>query len=471
MPQSEASVPSSADVVVIGGGPAGSSAAALLAKQGVNVVVLEKVKHPRNTAGESLIPQCWKFMDKVGISKQVEAKGFLKKAGGITVWNGNIHQFSFERFGYKRPALHVERDIFDEMFLRYAESCGARVIEEAPVTHVDLADPSAPKVRYDDRRGGSSSPGEIACKYVVDASGHNVVLAKQFGTRMIVGRGQQEYMALWGYFENARYVGADGKSYGPESLPGVKPVTFVVSYEDGWIWHIILRGHTSVGLVINTSRIKGMRKPAYEAYFRKTVESTPYLRELLHTARFKEGSIRFMHDYSYYLTEVCGDGWFCIGDAGGFVDPIFSHGVQAALYNANVVSMMIKASLDDPPHTEGYRKLFDMRVRQYYGFSRSLALGDFGGDGVDADLVKLLMKQMPPIELEMMLVASCVSDRSTNFATWRKKPACSASSARDSSPSGTAICRRSSSNPRRRRGRQSVASRYATRALDCEARA
>jgi flavin-dependent dehydrogenase len=410
-----AAIPSRADVVVIGGGPAGSAAASLLAKKGVEVVLLEKVRHPRNTVGESLIPHFWKFSDMIGFSPVIEADGFLKKAGGITVWKGNIHQFSFEKFGYRRPALHVERDRFDELLLRYAGSCGAQVFEETPVTRIDFADPSAPQVRYDDRRGGGSQPGSITCKYVVDASGHNIVLGKQFGTRVIVGRGRQEYMALWGYFENSRYVGADGRSYGPESLPGVKPVTFVVSYEDGWIWHIILREHTSVGLVIATDRIKGMKRPEYEAYFKQTVESTPYLRELLRSARFKEGSIRFMHDYSYYLTRVCGEGWFCIGDAGGFVDPIFSHGVQAAFYNANVVAVVIKASLDNAARAEDYRYRFDRLSRQYYGYSRSLALGDLGGDGVDAELVKALMRQMPPIELEMMLVASCISDRSTNF--------------------------------------------------------
>jgi len=408
-------VPASADVLVIGGGPAGSGTAALLAKLGVDVVLLERAKHPRNTVGESLIPHFWKFADSIGISKQIEENGFLKKAGGITVWKGNIHQFSFEKFGYKRPALHVERDLFDHMLLRHADANGARVFEQTAVTKVEFGNGSGQKVHYDDRRGGASSAGAITCKYVVDASGHNVVLAKHFGSRVIIGRGQQEYMALWGYFENARYVGADGRSYGPESLPEVKPVTFVVSYEDGWIWHIILREHTSVGLVINTNRIKGMKKPEYEAYFKRTVESTTHIRDLLRTARFKKDSIRFMHDYSYYLTQVCGEGWFCVGDAGGFVDPIFSHGVQAAFYNANVVSVLIKASLDNPSGAEKYRKRFDKLSRQYYGFSRSLALGDLGGDGVDRGLVKELMKQMPQLELEMMLVASCVSDRSTNF--------------------------------------------------------
>ncbi|HEX9484901.1 MAG TPA: NAD(P)/FAD-dependent oxidoreductase [Gemmatimonadaceae bacterium] len=408
-------IPRRADVVVIGGGPAGSGTAAHLARSGVDVVLLEKVKHPRNTVGESLIPHFWKFADAIGASEKIRAAGFLEKAGGITVWKERIHQFSFRDFGLERPALHVERDRFDELLLRHSESSGARVFERVPVTSVDFADPEEPIVHYDDRRGGDSAPGEIRCKFVVDASGHSVVLGRQFGTRVIVGRGEREFMALWGYFRNARFVASDGTSHGAEELGATKPVTFVVSYEDGWTWHIILREHTSVGLVINTRTIKAMKKRDHEEYFRRTVEATPHLRALLETATFEEGSLSAMHDYSYYLTQVSGPGWFCVGDAGGFVDPVFSHGVQAALYNASVAGVLIKTSLDHPASAERNRRHFDARIRQYYGFSRSLALGDFGGDGVDASLVKSLMKQMPPIELELMLVASGITDRSTNF--------------------------------------------------------
>jgi len=414
-------VPPSADVVVIGGGPAGSAAAALLVREGVNVVLLESAKHPRNTVGESLIPHFWKFADKIGCTRQLEVAGFVKKAGAITVWNDRIHQFSFDDFGYHRDALHVERDRFDEVLLRHAQASGASVFEQTAVSSVDFADSAAPKVRYDDRRGGASSSGEIRCKIVIDASGRDAVLARQFGARVIVGRGQQEFVSLWGYYESSRYVGADGKGYPARRLPAIRPVTFVVSCEQGWIWHIMLRDRASVGIVVSAAAIAGLPESEREPYFRRTVESSPYLRRLLDGARLKQGSIRFAHDYSYYLKQVCGEGWFCIGDAGSFVEPLFSHGVQAALYNANVVSVLAKAALDRPAQAEEYRKHFERRVRQYYGFSRSLALGDFGGDGVDAELVKSLMKQMPPIELEMMLVASCSSDRSTEFRTMARE--------------------------------------------------
>jgi flavin-dependent dehydrogenase len=421
MSVNEASIPSSADVVVIGGGPAGSTTATMLAREGVDVVLLEKVKHPRPTVGESLIPHFWKFADREGVSGKLEQEGFLKKAGGITVWNGRIHQFSFESFGYTRPALHVERDVHDEILLRHSASQGAKVFEEVGVASVDFSNPANPEVHYADKRGGTTSNGKIKARHVVDASGHSVVLAKQFGSRQIVGKGVHDYIGLWGYYKDSRYIAADGKAYGQESLPGVKPVTFVLSYADGWIWHIVLRNNvTSVGLIVNTNVMSGLGKEGQVPYFKRICETTPYLKELLAGATFVEGSLKARHDYSYYSSKVCGEGFFCVGDAGGFVDPIFSHGVQAAHYNGHVAAAVVKATLDSPHNAEEHRKMFDLRIRQYYGFSRSLALGDFTGDGVDTALVHKLMKSMPPVELEMMLVASCISDRSHNFHAMAK---------------------------------------------------
>jgi flavin-dependent dehydrogenase len=399
----------------VGGGPAGSSAAALLAQEGLHTVLLERASCPRNVVGESLIPHFWKFADRTGVAPKIEQEGFLAKAGGITVWRGRIHQFSFGSFGYARPAMHVERDRFDFLLLQHAVSCGTEAFDEVTATRVDLAEEDAPVVHFNDRRGGASQGGSIRCRYVVDASGHNVLLARQLGTRQLLMSESTKFMALWGYFDNARYVAADGRSYTAEHLRQTRPVTFVLSYEDGWVWHIPLRRNTSVGLVINTDRIRGLDREQQEQYFLATCARVPYLAPLLEPATYVPGSLSFMHDYSYYSTTVAGPGFFCIGDAAGFVDPIFSHGVQAAFYNASVCALAIQESLRHPRRTEAFRKLFETRVRQYYGFSRSLALGHLDSAGIDSDLVKSLMRSMSPTELEMMLVASSISDRSENF--------------------------------------------------------
>lgn len=408
------SIPRYCDVLVIGGGPAGSSAATHLAKAGIDVVLLERACFPRNQVGESLIPHIWKFTDLTGVSAKIEQEGFLAKAGGITVWNDKIHQILFSDFGYTRPGLHVERDVFDDILLKHAESCGARVFNEIAVKKVDLGDSRRPEVFYTDKRGSDNQEGTIRCRYVVDASGHGSFLANQFKVRRTISS-QMNFLSLWGYFENSRFVGVDRQSHAQEALDRVKPVTFVMSFEDGWIWHIVLRGKTSVGLIVPTERTKGMDRQQREEFFKQTCTSLPYLSNLLSDAAFIEGSLNFRPDYSYYSDNICGENYYCIGDAAAFVDPIFSHGVQNALYNAAAATLAIKEALKNEKYRLRYSQLCESRMQQFYGFSRALSLGDFGCNGVNPGLVKNLMKTLPPLELELILVASEMTNRSENF--------------------------------------------------------
>jgi len=405
-------LPRRCDVVVIGGGPAGSSVAALLAKAGIEVVLLEKARFPRNQVGESLIPHFWKFADLTGVSEKIEREGFITKAGGIIAWDGNIHQIAFSRFGYRRPALHVERDRFDTILLRHAESLGAQVYEQVSAKQIDLNHEQQVVVHYHNKRADTKS--RIACRIVVDASGPSSLLANQLSTRRLISS-HLKFIALWGYFKNARYLGLDGKSYGPEQLTEIQPATFVQSYKDGWIWHIILRNTTSVGTVIHTDRLKGMDNSGRKRFFLDTLNSMPYLQKLLAPAKFIDGSIQFRPDYSYYSTQPCGAKYYCIGDAAGFVDPIYSHGVQNAFYNAATAAVAIRATLHDPKNRERYSRICQSRMQQFYSFSRSLALGDYGEDSINRELVKSFMRSMPPLELELMLAASEATNRADNF--------------------------------------------------------
>jgi len=409
----KADIPKRCDVLVIGGGPAGSGVAALLSKKDVDVVLLEKVSHPRPQVGESLIPHFWKYADLTGATPLIEKEGFVAKAGGITVWNGKIHRIAFAEFGFTRPALHVERDVFDELLHKHAESLGVKVFQQVAVSEADLGS-DFPRVRYVDRRGNDFREGRLGCRFVIDASGPSALLAGQFKSKRLVDS-RMRFLSLWGYFKDSRFVAADGRSYPAADIGKNRPVTFVTSFEDGWIWHIAMRKITSVGLVINTNRASAMNKAERERFFLETLRRAPYLDRLLESAEYVEDSFCERPDYSYYSTRLCGENFYCIGDAASFVDPIYSHGVLNAFYNAAMTALAVCESLKDPARRMRHAQLCENRIRQFYGFSRSLALGEFGGDGVDADLVRSFMRQIPPVELELMLAASLMSDRSGNF--------------------------------------------------------
>src|ERR1700722_2702884 len=123
------SLPGKVDVLVVGGGPAGSTAAGQLAQLGYDVVLIDKQQHPRETVGESILPSAWKYFDLLGVTPAVEQCGFVRKAGGIVAWGDQITQISFSDFAYDRPGLHVERAEMDHVLLQHARSRGVRVFE------------------------------------------------------------------------------------------------------------------------------------------------------------------------------------------------------------------------------------------------------------------------------------------------------------------------------------------------------
>jgi flavin-dependent dehydrogenase len=294
------------------------------------------------------------------------------------------------------------------------------VFEQVGVRSVALGQAAGPTVHYEDRRDGRREPGSIDCRYVVDASGHGTVLANQLGARRLVGT-QGRFLGIWGYYEGASFIGNDQKIYAGGQLSAVKPVTLVCSYQDGWAWHIILRKSTSVGLVLNTDRVRGLSRADQERYFVETCASIPILAELLAPARFIEGSLSFRPDYSYYSEQVVGDDFFCVGDAATFIDPIFSQGVTTGFYNAAVCTWALTSSLKNPARKAFFGELYRRKLMEHYGFYRLLTFGDLDEGGIDPELVRQVILSRPQSELELTLVASGVTARSQNFHEMARK--------------------------------------------------
>ncbi len=407
------SIPKSADVVVIGGGPGGSTIATLLTDMGYDVVLLEKAKHPRYMVGESLIPHFWKYCEHTGVDKAIEKEGFIQKSGGTVIWNGVIRQMQFKDFGYQRPALHVERDRFDHILLNYCKAKGTQVFEEVSVLKVDLADPDRPRVVY--RPNGESTSNNIACRFVVDASGQNAVIARQLGIREM-DEGFQ-FMGMWGYFKNALYVAADGRAYPHSRVREVPPTTFVTNVDGwGWAWHIPQREATSVGLILPREQIKTAKASglSMEEYFLKRCREIPYLNRLLESGWYEEGSFHIIRNYSYKPTQLTGPGFFLIGDAAAFIDPIFSIGVVLAMYSAYLCSWAIDRSFKKPHRTETNQAMFARQYLMRLEASRSLALPRYGY-GQENDMVRTTIQFETNLEQELMYVVSTLTTRSENF--------------------------------------------------------
>ena len=404
------------DVVVIGGGPGGSTAATLIAQKGWQVTLLDKQQHPRYTVGESLIPDFWKFLDESGATEKILAANFVQKCGGMVNWQGEPKAHTFKDFGYDRPAMHVERDEFDNILLRHAESEGVQVCEGYHVTKVDF-ETTPTTVHYHHVATGSEAT--ITCQYVIDASGQSAVLGNQLKVREFDD--SFRFMSIWGYFTNAKYLSIDGKAYPHERIREVPPVTYVTSLDgegdNGWCWYIAMKDKTSVGLVFPNKRMKELKadEEDWETFFRRICHQTPIVSEMLGEASFVPDGIHITRDYSYQSTKLAGPGYFLIGDAAGFVDPIFSVGIVLSLYSAYAVAWAVDNSLKNPALAAVNAAIFEKQLRGRLEVARSLALPRYQGmQHVSEDAKRTLQLESTHVK-KLMQTASSLTSRSDNF--------------------------------------------------------
>ena len=338
------------DVLVIGGGPAGATIAALLAAQGRDVLMLEKAHHPRFHIGESLLPANVALFERLGVRDAVERIG-MRKWGVEFVSPDHAHQSLLE-FGdawdKTMPyAWQVRRSELDELLFRHAQQRGARTQEGCRVREVRFDDEGATvEARLDD--GARRS---VRASFVVDASGRDTFLANKLRSKQ--KNPKHNSAALFGHFTGAQRL--------PGRLEGNISIFW---FAHGWFWLIPLAdGSTSVGAVCWPYYLKSRDKPLAD-FFADTITLCPQLGERLANATLVGGTVHATGNYSYGGTHCSGERYLMLGDAYAFVDPVFSSGVYLAMQSAFEGAGVVATCLDRPAEAARARRRFEAMMKK-----------------------------------------------------------------------------------------------------------
>ena len=335
------------DVLIVGGGPGGSTAATCLAQAGLRVACFERERYPRFHVGESLLPSNLPIFDRLGVHEAIKKAGFLVKYGATFVdeQEGHAHTFYFAKdkpwpcFGYQ-----VVRSEFDAILLRHAAAEGVMVFEETSVETASIRQEGVTITVH-------SSTGErrqVTGAFLVDASGRDAFLAGALGRReRIPNLGK---VALYAHFAGAH------------RFPGIEEGNIrIYVFEDGWFWWIPFAGDvTSVGCVLHARAVRG-REGSIEALFEGMIARCHHVSEGLERAR-RVSPVYRSANFSYRVWPVVGDRSLSVGDAVAFVDPIFSAGVFIAMQSGELAARAISEAFRDGTFSA---RRFRRYARQY----------------------------------------------------------------------------------------------------------
>ncbi|HEX4387974.1 MAG TPA: NAD(P)/FAD-dependent oxidoreductase [Steroidobacteraceae bacterium] len=337
-------------MAVIGGGPAGSTAGALLARRGYRVIVLEKERHPRFHIGESLLPMNLPVFERLGVLEKVRALGMYKPGADFEADNEcGYNTFAFARaIGQSPPhAFQVWRQDFDKMLFEHARECGADAREGQEVLKVEQQ--GARDSRLAVRTADGLTYG-IQARYVMDASGRDTFLSLRKKLRRKNKRHQSA--AIFGHFTGAQLRPAGDA--GNISIYG---------FDHGWMWMIPLpTGAMSVGAVCRPDYLK-QRTGSPREFLMETLRRNPLLWRRMEHAQLIGNEVRVTGNYSYDSRRMGGPGWVLIGDAFAFLDPVFSSGVYLAMSGAEQAVELVDAALREPAREQAMLKALEKRQR------------------------------------------------------------------------------------------------------------
>ena len=331
------------DCIIVGGGPAGSSAATIVSQGGFDTLLLEREAMPRYHIGESLMPEAFWCFERLGVLDQMRNSDYVRKVSVqfVSSTGKESQPFFFKQHDPREcsSTWQVERAEFDHMLFKNAAANGASCVDQARVMDVLMDGDRAVGVTVQTSDGTSK---EVRAKVVVDATGLQAVIANRMGLR----RDEEDLkkIAIWSYFENA------------EREPGEHGGATIILHtekKDSWFWFIPLRnGITSVGVVGDRSYMLEDRGSPEQTFADELALCPAMQRRLALSTNIEK--YRVAREFSYTTTQQSGDGWVLVGDAMGFIDPIYSSGVYFALQSGIMAADVVVTGLrnDDTSATQ-----------------------------------------------------------------------------------------------------------------------
>jgi flavin-dependent dehydrogenase len=372
------------DCIVMGGGPSGSTVAALVAKEGFKTLILERERFPRRHVGESLMPDSYFVFERLGMLDKLKRSGFAKKVG-VQFVNHKGRESAPFLFRWNDPrecseTWHVPRPEFDQLMFENAAEHGADAFQGIRVLDVIMEGNRAVGVKLQyETEAGDKATREIRAKVVVDATGQQAILSQKLGLRRV--NPDLKKSAIWGHFRGCHRDTSDG---------GVYTIVLHTNQRKSWFWYIPQADDVvSVGVVgDNDYMLKGRGTPS-EIFWEEVGKCTAVEWRMKGAEQVDE--LVVAKEFSYLTDRSAGDGWTLVGDAWGFIDPVYSSGVFFALKSGQLAADCIIEALQKGDTSEAVLSQWVPMFKEKTNHIRKLVNAFYSG----GFRVGMFIKQFP----------------------------------------------------------------------------